>query len=32
MSANKIDDLIENVINDFYINVIKKEDKELKKI
>lgn len=31
MSANKIDDLIENIINDFYTNIIK-ENKELKKI
>jgi len=31
MSVNKIDDLIENVINDFYINIIKK-DIDLKKI
>ena len=31
MSANKIDDLIENIINDFYTSIIK-ENKELKKI
>jgi hypothetical protein len=31
MSANKIDDLIENIINDFYTNIIK-DNKELKKI